>query len=203
VIPQPPLWSSDNEWDIPSLLPDLQGVPVVPPVVSWGTVSRLAHMPGTWVFYVDDTRFSRALRDAVQLSGTGCNSAAELNISVFDSTPMAEALWAIYRKRYAARSWQELGIRVLGDLNGPERYLRLNLLGVPKGWRAYATRGYQARPDSLETEWAVMREWSCGTGTLLVYGGGQKIREMCLGLDGTVWIPDHMAEFRARKASAS
>jgi hypothetical protein len=120
-------------------------------------------------------------------------------VSIYDGTPMAVAIHAIYQKRWASRAWQELGIRILVDLNVPERYLRWNLTGVPRGWRAYATRGYRDRPESLRREWSVMREWSEGLGTLLVYGGGRATHEVCRELPGAIWSPDHMAEYRAKR----
>ena len=199
MIKQQPIYPSDNEWDIPTLLPDLQGVPITPPICCWGSVARTAHMPGTWVLYARDDRFSVALRNPEQLHATGCACAVEANVSIYDGTPMAVAIHAIYQKRWASRAWQELGIRILVDLNVPERYLRWNLTGVPRGWRAYATRGYRDRPESLRREWSVMREWSEGLGTLLVYGGGRATHEVCRELPGAIWSPDHMAEYRAKR----
>ena len=196
-------YPSDNEWDVPCLLRELQGAPVVPPVCSWGSVSRSSWMPGTWVMFVDDARFGRLLRSPLQLTASGCHAAAEPNISLYDDSPMAEAIWAIYRKRWVARSWQDVGIRVLVDLNVPERYSRMNLLGVPRGWRAYATRGYANRPDSFVAECELAQEWAGGGATVLVFGGGKRVQHACSGTPGALWFPDHMAEHRASVAASS
>jgi hypothetical protein len=201
VHAQDPIFPTDNDWGIPALRLDLQGCPIVPPVCSWGSVARTAHMPGTWVFYTEDRRFGGVLREPGQLFVTGCNSAAEPNITLYDDTQWAVACHAVYRKRLCARLWQEEGIRVLVDLNVPERHSRLNLAGVPRGWRAYATRGYHARPNDLEREVSLADEWSGGNATVLVVGGGERVREQCLGLPGAVWVQDHMAQFRAKKGT--
>lgn len=184
------LLASDNEWGVPTLRLDAQARPVAP-VLPWGARDRRSTMTGTWVFYVDDYRFGALAKAPLQLTLTGCNAATELNFTCFEQTPRAEVLWATYRKRSIARQWQDAGIPVFVDLNVPERHLELCLLGVPHGWRSFATRGYATRTEALLREHARAREFCGDALTLLVYGGGPKIEELCRSLVGAVYAPSH------------
>lgn len=184
------LWASDNEWGIPTLDIRMQAR-VETPVCAWGNRARSAVMTGTWVFYVDDYRFKALLRQPKRILESKCVAAVEPNISVFDDSTRAEALWATYQKRTCAREWQEAGVRILVDLNVPERHMDLSLLGVPSGWTSYATRGYAQRSDALVREHAVAKAHGGPSATLLVYGGGSQIEQLCRTLPGAVWVPGH------------
>jgi hypothetical protein len=190
------LYPTDNAFDIPVLRLDRQATTIETPVMPWGAVSRGTRMAGTWVFYVDDSRFTALLRDPLQLLATGCTAAAEPNVTLHETSPRAEVLWALYRKRAAARAWQDAGVRVLVDLNVPRRFHDLALLGVPHGWTAYATRGYHLRLDDLDAELALSRTRSACP-TLLVYGGGAKVEARCRERAGCIYVPDHMQRLRA------
>jgi hypothetical protein len=190
------LLPSDNAFDVPTLRLDLQGT-IEAPVMPWGAVSRGTRMAGTWVFYVDDTRFTALLRAPLQLLATGCTAVVEPNVTLHETSPRAEVLWATYRKRYAARLWQEHGVRVFVDLNVPHRHREFCMLGVPKGWRSFATRGYAIRADDLLAEHDAACAWAGGIPFLLVYGGGARIEAMCRELAGAVYVPDHMQRRRA------
>jgi hypothetical protein len=188
---------TNNFFDVPALRLDMQAAAIEPPVMPWGSVSRGTRMPGTWAFYVDDARFTALLRDPLQLLVTGCTAAVEPNVTLYDQSPRAEVLWATYRKRYAARVWQEHGVRVFVDLNVPPRHRELGMLGVSKGWSAFATRGYAARPDDLVDEHDAACSWAGGVPLLLVYGGGVRIEAMCRELTGAVYVPDFSQRRRA------
>jgi hypothetical protein len=195
------LYASDNEWGIPSLLPKLQAQHVAPPVMPWGSVGRGQIMRGTWHFYVDDDRFASLLRHPERIAATCPAVACEPNVTVFDQMPRWEMLASVGAKRTAARAFQELGIPVLVDVNVPARYRDLALVGVPKGWAAYCTRGYSARPDDLREEYALALQYCGLQPLLLVVGGGAAIEALCRTLPGTVWVPDHRTQVRlARKA---
>jgi hypothetical protein len=189
---------SDNEYDVPSLRMDRQATSIAPPVIPWGSLARGTEHGGTWVFYVDDYRFSALLHDPLQLPETSCNSTAEPNITLFDQMPRYAVLEAIGRKRRAARVWQDAGINVLVDLNVPMRRIADCMLGVPAGWRAFATRGYAARIHDLETEHCVATEWAGGEPLLLVYGGGRDVEQKCRSLRGAVYVPDFSQRRRGR-----
>ena len=182
-------FASDNRLGIPRLDPDLasgEGVPL--PVWAWGSKPRAAAHGGTWHFYVDDIRFSTLLRDPAQLLATGASAACEPNVSVYDDTPLALALATVYRKRWAARYWQSFGVRVFVDLNLPERVLDCPewRYGIPDGWPAFATRGYDARVDSLAFEWDVARSFGAALPCLLVVGGGRAVAAWCDGRPGVM-----------------
>jgi len=190
------LFPTDNDFDIPTLLLDRQSVGVVTPVIAWGTVSRGVSMPGTWVFYVDDSRFTALIRDPLQLVRTSCKSAVEPNITLFEHSPKAEVIWATYRKRLVARQWQEHGIEIRVDLNVPARHRDLCMLGVPAGWSAFATRGYAARLAELAEELGFAQSWGGPGATTLVYGGGLKVEALCRSTPGAVYVPSHMASIQ-------
>ena len=66
------------------------------------------------------------------------------------------------------------------------------MLGVPRGWRAFATRGYADQLYALEAEYEIAREWAGDAGPLfLVYGGGRPTREWAEA-HGVVWVPEDM-----------
>jgi hypothetical protein len=143
---------------------------------------------GTWHFYVEDRRFQAILRDPSRIIDTGCAAACEPNVSAFDSTPLAEVLAGILRKRAAARAWQLAGVSVFVDVNLPARVLERDewRLGVPDGWRAFSTRGYDRRLQSLDDEYAAAERVAGGVPLLLVVGGGKKVAEWCVGRPGVV-----------------
>jgi len=66
------------------------------------------------------------------------------------------------------------------------------LLGVPKGWRAYATRGYTDRLDFTVAEY----ELACNHAEtddilFLLYGGGKACQALAQEREW-VWVPEHM-----------
>lgn len=185
---------TDNEFGIPLLREDMQGE-VAYPIHPWGAVARTGQMHGTWHFYVDDYRFGSVLRNPSQVSQTLCKCAVEPNVSVFDGSPKAFALWATWQKRFVARTLQELGVRVLVDLCVPERFARVNLLGVPRGWRAYATRGFRGRETDVEAECALAAEHGGPGALVLVYGGGKGISKLCQTIKNAVFV-EQFAETR-------
>ena len=150
-------------------------------------------MAGTWVFYVDDYRFGRLLSEPLQLTRTGCKAACEPNITLFEQSARAEVIGATYRKRLVARQWQEHGIDIRVDLNVPARHRDLCMLGVPAGWRAFATRGYAARLPELASELEFAQSSGGPGATTLVYGGGRKVEALCRDMPGAVYVPSHMA----------
>jgi hypothetical protein len=190
------LLATDNEWHVPSLRLDRMATEITPPVLPWGALARGRAMVGTWHYYVDDYRFAALLKDPRRILESGCAAAVEPNITCLDHTPRHEVLHAIGRKRACARAFQDAGVRVLVDLNVPRRCHDLALLGVPKGWTAFATRGFSQRPDDLETEYDLARKHACGEPILLVVGGGKTIEALCFRLPGAVFVPDHHQQRR-------
>ena len=176
------IFSSNNSLEIPVLLSSMQTMNgILQPIGIWGTQCRAKSSAATWLFYVDDYRFTSLINDPAQVIRTGCDCAAEPNFSLFDSTPIAEGVVKIYRKRWIGRYWQEHGIRVYADLNVPRKFAEFNKLGIPKGYNSFATRGYSDRIEDLDFELSIAREISgCQEPNLIVYGGGKKVKEWCV-----------------------
>ena len=176
------LFSTDNDLGIPLLDANLQAQAVIAPVQPWGmgAGARSKTNPGMWHFYTEDYRFNALWVDPSPVINSGCVAVVEPNYSAFIEMPRVVALWSIYRKRWLARWWQSFGVRVFVDLNVAEPHYMDNLLGVPKGWRAWATRGYVDRMENTEIEFGLACEHA-GTSDILffVYGGGKAVKELC------------------------
>lgn len=179
-------------WGIPDLDPVYQvdgGVPL--PVWAWGSVARDTHNRGMWHFYVDDKRFGAVLDDPSRVLASGPAACTEPNVSVYDDTPLAVVLHATYRKRVVSRAWQVAGVRVMVDVNLPARVLERDewRLGVPDGWQAFSTRGYDRRIEALDTEYdAARRVATVNQPVFLVVGGGEKVRDWCRERTGVVHV---------------
>lgn len=193
---------TNNEWGVPVLRLDRQVVRLEAPFTRWGRDARKNQMRGTWHFYTDDYRFSRLWERPTDLpSNTRCAGAVECNFSVSDHMPPAVALWQIYRKRYLARVWQDLDVCTIVDLNVPPAFRELNLLGVPRGWRAYCTRGSSDRIGDLSDELALAVEHAQTTDVLFcVYGGGRAVQRFCLER-GLIWLREAADAERGRNGS--
>jgi hypothetical protein len=119
----------------------------------------------------------------------------EPNYSIYKDFPPAVAIYRTYQKRWLARYWQSQGVRVFVDLNVNPDYYDINFLGVPDGWRAFATRGYGDRLHYTELELQKAKEKAAGESVLfLVYGGGKKVKAGCEAhaVDGVVWVSEDM-----------
>lgn len=183
------LLPTDNAWDIPSLRLDMQATEIPTPVLPWGALRRDTRMQGTWHFFEDDYRFGRVLKRPDQVARTGCAAAVEPNITLHEMTPRWEVIHAIGRKRSCARAWQDAGIRILVDMNVPRRHRDLCMHGVPRGWRAFATRGYARRLDDLVTEHDFACSWAGGPPIVVVVGGGPSVETLCRELVGCIYVP--------------
>lgn len=185
------LWPTDNEWGIPLLDITRQADAFDLPIETWGAKGR-KRPAGTYHFYTEDYRFVAIWSNPLDLVDAGCINAVEPNFSVYDQVPRAVALWATFRKRWLARYWQSRGIRIFVDLNVARPYDDLNLLGVPRGWKAYATRGYSARLHHLDEELAIAHAHADSDSVLfMVYGGGVQVMEWC-NANGAVWVAEDM-----------
>lgn len=174
------LYESNNELEIPNLLLDKQAGKLLLPLAPWGADSRLRKDVATYHFYVDDYRFEAIWKDPIKVLTSGVKALVEPNLSVYDTTPIAYGLHQIYKKRWISRYFQECGILVYADLNVSVKFMEYNKLGIPKGYNAFFTRGYNGRLEYLKMELEVAREISgLETPNLLVYGGGDEIRKFC------------------------
>ena len=182
---------TDNDLGVPCLAPPVRldhAPQVTAPVLAWGSVRRTANA-STWAFYVDDYRFANLERDWLAPMRAGARELCEPNYTVHDDTPRAAAIWATYRKRYAARLWQDAGALVWVDLCTSPVHSDLTLLGVPPGWQRYATAGWDCRIADLDRELELAVRHSAGAPfTLLVWGGGAQTRAWCQSRVGPVHV---------------
>jgi len=188
------VFPSEAEWGIPLLDLNMQAQAVVTPVRIWGTIARTSNMPGTWVFYTDDYRFTGLMNDPDKLLGTGCAVAAEMNFTIAPDTPRACALYSIFKKRWYNRYWQSRGVRTIVDLFTSTDVLGdMDLLGVPKGWGAFCTRGEGDRQIGwIEKDYERAARWTGKEPDLfLVYGGGDGVKRLC-EIRGWVWVAAYM-----------
>lgn len=186
------VWPTDNDLGIPLLDIKMQADAFDQPWGIWGNVARSSTLKGTWLFYTEDERFEALWSDPSPILNTKCVNAVEPNFSCYENMPPAVAIWQVYRKRWIARWWQQFGIRIFADLNVAANHYGVNRLGIPKGWRSFATRGYSERIAQTEKEYQQACEIADGaTPLFLVYGGGQKAKESCLS-NGWLWIPEVM-----------
>lgn len=177
------IYPSTNGFGIPDLSQVYSdGCPeIVEPFTIWGSVARAKTMPGTYAFYTDDERFTPLWDNPDALLKTACQAVVEPNFSVLPETPMAVAIWRTYQKRWLARHWQRQGITVWVDLFVGEGHQGINLEGVPKGWQRWATRASErgATEELTDTAELVLSHSAGNPSTLIVYGGGAKVREWC------------------------
>lgn len=192
------LFPSDNDFGIPLLNVHKQAEYIVLPMTRWGSVKRTTTMEGTWHFYSEDYRFSGLWKNPNALVETGCVGIVEPNYSCYEQMPLAVGLYRIYQKRWLACYWQSKGINVIVDLNVSSVYKKVNLLGVPKGWNAFATRGYSDRVTEINDEYALACEHSHRKDILFfVYGGGKAVLQECQK-HGYVWLPEESDVARGR-----
>jgi len=174
------LFPSDNQQGVPVLDLARECELVDMPLAAWGSVARASKMLGTWHFYTDDYRFSALWDKPHTVVNTGCRAVVEVNFTISEQMPYPVALYKIYQKRWLSRYWQSQGIRVIADLNVARPFRELNMLGIPTGWKSYATHGYNDRIPDLEEEFKAATK-RAGTKSVyfLVYGGGAAVKEYC------------------------
>ena len=191
------LYPTDNEYQIPTLLSDRQPVHVELPLAPWGAEGRYKKGITTYHFYVDDYRFEQLFKNPILLLQSGCRAVVEPNVSIHDQTPVAIALYQIYRKRYLARYLQECGLQVWADLNVSPHLERWNALGIPQGYNAFFTRGVSSWQPTLDRHLEMARRISeCDHPNLVVYGGGKDIADWCMAKQ-VVHIGEYMNRGRS------
>lgn len=173
---------TDNDLEIPSLDLNMQPKFCDIPFVCFGEQRRTFQMngSGTLHFYTDDYRFSTVYEHPEKILQHNPANIVEPNFSLFNETPIAFGMQAVYKKRFIARTMQEKGIRVFVDLNVAPKFYKLNLLGVPLGYSSFCTRGYEDRVNQLEFELEMAKCIANGNKlTFVVYGGGEIVKQFC------------------------
>ena len=199
------IFPSDNDEGIPFLDPMLCADMLDYPIVRWGRLNRSSvRHARTLHFYTDDYKFSSLWSKPTLLAELPVVTAVECNYSIAENSPRAVVLWRTFQKRWLARYWQLYGVRVVVDVNVPERYWEENMLGVPLGWSAYATRGYNGNTvESITDQYFKCLTWSGRDNILfLVVGGGASVGSACLR-NRWVWLPEDSHLYDRRKRSGA
>lgn len=174
------LFPTDNDLEVPTLRLDRQPEFCDIPFVCFGEQARTFQMNGngTLHFYTDDYRFNTIYEHPEKVLQHNPRNIVEPNFSLYSETPIAFGLQALYKKRFVARAMQERGINVFVDLNVNSKFYKLNMLGVPIGWHAFCTRGYNNRMAYLQFEYELAKRWA-GENQLLfvIYGGGKSCKD--------------------------
>ena len=176
------LFQTDNDLEIPTLRLDRQPSVCEIPFVCYGEQARTFKMNGhgTLHFYTDDYRYNTIYDKPSLIMQHDPANIVEPNFSCFNETPIAFGLQAIYKKRWLARTMQEHGINVFVDMNVAAKFYKLNMIGIPVGYRSYCTRGYSDRLQYLEFEWNLARQMAAENADnmlFVIYGGGANVRE--------------------------
>jgi len=181
-----------DKFGIPILDVTKQAEYVEAPVKMWGQTTRRQKHSGTFGFYVRDYKFSALWKHPDTLINSGCSVVIEPNFSTSQDMPEAIAIYRIFQKRWLARFWQAYGIRTIVDLNVAEKFLRLNLLGVPAGWSSFATRAQRGTNHLIVKMYQLAQEKAGSKPKLfMVYGGGQYVLNLCRE-NGWLHIPEQM-----------
>lgn len=202
IIPET-LFPTDNDAEVPVLRLDMQAKEITNPFLCWGEQKRTTNLLGlgSMHFYTDDYRYKTLYDRPEQILRSNPRNIVEPNYSLFSDMPIAFGMQRIYKKRWIARAMQDRGIRIFVDLNVNQKYYKLNMLGVPIGWRAFATRGYSERLANLEYEYSIACSWAQGEEPLFViYGGGAECRRFALTHPGCIYSTPLITTKNAIKA---
>lgn len=177
------VWPSDNEWGVPTLDASLQGceADLREGILNWGSRRRGKDGWRLIHFYTDDHKFWSLHANPRIAAELKCQALVEPNYSTRDDMARAEALWWIHSKRVIARWWQTQGLSIFVDLNVDFAFEDLMLLGVPIGWRAYATRFHRGNTIAdLERDYQIACARRQDSDVLfVVVGGGAKVLAAC------------------------
>lgn len=197
---------TDNFWGIPVLSLKMQATALDLPFVQWGDIARKTKFRGTYHTYAEDDKFEALWKDPTGPVASNCINCVEPNFSNYSDAQRGYVMGLLYKKRWVARYWQEVGIQIFVDMNINSTFLdndpacpRQGMLGVPPGWRAYCTRGYADHPTKNHSQYAVAVErFDQGTPEqkgrhkdiiFVVYGGGKTIEKVCQE-NGWIFVRD-------------
>lgn len=202
MLPDPDYWNSFFSDQPQAPAPRLAGLPIeelniptldlsmqasaIPDFTAWNSNSRRRTSPQAYHFYVDDFRFSALAKKPDSLPDN-VHTVIEPNFSTHEAQPGAAAIYDIWQKRSMAALWQRRGVRIVVDMNVERRFLKLNLEGVPQGWRAYANRAYVDDFEHLFIAHEFARTHAGTNDILYIVYGGPKSRDLCVKY-GWVWL---------------
>jgi len=174
IVPQALQYPFDNIYEIFTLRKDMQ--PTAPPgqVKVWGNKKSNYNPEGTMAFYTTDTKFMSKLFQPMIVVETGCAAIVEMNYTLDQSWPLAFGFTPIARKRQFSLIMQNHDIGIIADLYVPEKFADLNMLGIPDGYSAFATRGHSK--DILALEIRYNRALQCAKKGLYVLNEDARIQ---------------------------
>ncbi len=174
------IFPSDNPWGVPTLNIKFQADALDLPVVQHGDISKHTKFRGTYMYWTEDDKFESLWKDPTKPLASRCVNCVEPNFSNYDQMARAYVLGMIYKKRWISYYWQTKGIRIFVDLNVNYKFYDLNLLGVPRGWKAWATRGYAKREDKVLEQYELAVKHAETDNILFwIYSGGDTIKKLC------------------------
>jgi hypothetical protein len=143
-------FASTNDWGIPDLLPNLcKTIPTMtkaPRVDTEDPEKTLVVLntekmtptirKGILAFYVEDHRFEACWRGAPSFVETHklkeWGGVLSPDFSIWRDHPLTIQLWNVFRARWCARFWQELGVNVMPSVSwGDSRTYPFCFLGLP------------------------------------------------------------------------
>jgi len=183
-----------GNYGIPTLRLDMQADtdpnhPDTQKLFRWGSRPRHSKHNSCVHFYTADRKFQAVAKDPRHLVKTECPTAVELNLSTNHDTPEALIIASIYIKRWAARYWQEKGIKIFADINVDPAAHKFAFMGIPKGWTSFMTRGYNDyRFNWLDRQFEIAQKIAKKDIIFHVYAGGRKVKRLCKEKNW-VWHP--------------
>ena len=187
-----------TKYGIPLLDIRMQAHSIELPFEVWGRSSRSSARGGTRCFYTDDYKFSALWKHPESLCRTGIKTAVEANYSTNEMQPEAFMIYNVFKKRWLSRYWQSNGISMIVDLNVDVNHMDINLIGVPSGWGAFATRAHRGRNEEIRSMFDVASSVAGGVPEMfVVYGGGQEVKAQC-ETNSWIWVPEHMQVVKTR-----
>lgn len=190
------VFPSSNVLGIPDLLLTHQCDRLLLPCLPYRKMALKKH-EGCLHFYVDDYRFDPSIwNDPDKIQQSKISAIIEPNYTLSLDSPISWVVWSTYKKRWLSRYWQQLGYRIIVDVNVPAEFYPIVLMGVPQGWRSFSSRGYSERTDSLLNEYEMCRKHAQREDIFfLVYGGGKTVLSLCRER-GWAWLADEESRSR-------
>jgi len=193
------LFPAEAQYDIPILDLKMQVEDIKLPFMIYSMQRTAKALPrgevGTLAFYAEDVTFEKFWKNPNLLVEWRVANVVEVNFSTDMQYPIAHGLWQTYRKRWLARYWQSKGIRTMVDVCVNPKFLEINFLGVPKGWRSYCNRGNNfldeehTRKEYLTNFARCCEQAETDDIIYMIYGGGNVIKNLCAE-QKWLWIPD-------------
>lgn len=165
----------DNEWGIPTVRPDMVVDKLPSPLDTWAGEEATPDDGSSWWLYnygVDSTAglpWDRTIlsfytydhyfenwwkfpaRYTAKMLNAGIRAVVSPNYSLYVGDPPAVQLWNVYRARWLSRYFQEGGLKLIPDVDGPNiKALDWTLLGIPKGLPVVAHQLQTLDRDDVE-----------------------------------------------------